>query len=453
MIAALLLGCASAPEPAAAPAAVGAAGAAGRPDLAVILAPGLRADASVQGGAEAAFFTALGRRATHRFSAAYSQSPAPYTSLGSVLTGLYPGAIPMCSLPRGAGHLEVLTDPPWCATLPTERYSFPEVLGLYGYHTTLLTSGFPAAAAFAGEFQAAVQVSTSEELAAAARSAVAGPGPHLVVVVPADLRMSTRADVDAVLGDLPRTKPATEAEQARALAGYATAAGTLGTAMKGVMDELEAAAGRRGLVTVAGGLTGLNLAEQGGSRDEFIPTLAEDLILDRTIHVPLAVFDTGSATAAVHEDPVELIDVFPTLAAVAEVRTPVGLSGSDLQHTPLARGAGYAYAELGDQLAVRQGAGFLLFRCYVHFCTSLDPQVTERLLDSDLGDFAGTSPYVLWDVASDPYQSTPSLDTASARALRSLMVKVRSGAGAVPADALDAKRLWSIRMVRSNGYW
>ena len=450
MMLSLLLAC-GAPEPAAAPSTPTVKP---RPDIVVVLAPGLRADVPGIPGAEASFLTALGRTPDDRFSAAYSQSPTPFTAFGALLTGMYVGAIPMCALPRGTGNLELLTDRPWCASIPDARYTIPEVLALYGYHTSLVTSGFPAADVFAKEFQTSKQVDSSAELGAATLEAWGTESPRFMVVVASDLRFSARTDATQVLDGLSGTtvppRPSMDVIH-RAQAAYATAAGTFGGVIKGVLDGLEGAAGSQGLTAIVGGLTGLNLAEQGGSRDDFVPLLVEDFILDRTIHVPLFVFEPGGGETTLHNDPVELVDIFPTVTALAGVKPPADLPGADLREAPTQLAAGTGYAELGDQLALRQGTGFMLFRCYVHFCTSLDPQVTQRLVESDVSQSGG--PLAYWDLMRDPLQDELSSDTRRAYGAREALLSLRQGAAAVPSDAIDAQKLWSIRMVRSQGYW
>ncbi len=425
------------------------------PDLVVVLAAGLRADAPGTLGAEAALFSGVGRTPSHRFAAAYSQSPVPFVSLGSLLTGLYAGAVPLCAFPRRVDQVEDTSDPPWCARIPEARYTLPEVLGLYGYHTALITTSFPGASAFGAEFQQYSELQRADDLTAAALASWGDVGPRLLVVVTTDLRLGERRDLnDAMgrLGDLHDPTPPPPEVTRKANAVYSEVAKDLGHRVGDLLDALEAASGDRGLMAVVGGLNGLNIAEQGGTRDGAVRPLTEDLVLDRTVHVPLALFESGATTTTIHDDPVQLLDVFPTLAAVAGVRPPADLAGSDLRAAPLALGAGHGYAELGDMLALRQGSSFLIFRCLVHYCTSLDPEVTRRLEDEP-ADLSGYGAYSLYDVVWDPWQEHPIFDARRMRPLRTLLLHIRQGPAAIPEDALDAQQLWSIRMVRSHGYW
>ena len=125
MLALVLLACSSEPTPTAVE---------GPPDLVLVLTSGLREDVASDSGATSAFLAQTGVQPDRRYTAAYSQTVQPYTALGSLLTGRYPSAIPLCSRPEREEDAEV----PFCVDIPAEIPTLPEVLTLYGYETALL---------------------------------------------------------------------------------------------------------------------------------------------------------------------------------------------------------------------------------------------------------------------------------------------------------------------------
>lgn len=105
------------------------------PDIVLIVLSGLRADVG-EDGAEAALYRGMNMSPNLRFTNAYAQSCTPFASLGSLLTGRYPSAIPLCGtydpnslVPRESNETA------WCATIPEQTWTLPEVLGVYGYRT------------------------------------------------------------------------------------------------------------------------------------------------------------------------------------------------------------------------------------------------------------------------------------------------------------------------------
>ena len=101
------------------------------PDLILVLTPGLRADVTTP-GAEQALFEGLSALPWRRFTQAYAQSCSPHTSMGSLLTGLYPSAIPLCGSYAGDSLVPNSEESPWCSELPERRYTLPEVVELEG---------------------------------------------------------------------------------------------------------------------------------------------------------------------------------------------------------------------------------------------------------------------------------------------------------------------------------
>jgi arylsulfatase A-like enzyme len=206
------------------------------------------------------------------------------------------------------------------------------------------------------------------------------------------------------------------------------------------------------MLTIVAGANGISLVEQGGKTGPPIQTLGEDILVDRTLRVPLVLYSTAALEGpAVRSVPVELLDVFPTLAAAAGAVPPTGLPGRDLRApTEEDAATAYAYAEFGDMLALRSGPYFLMYRCLLHYGTSLDPEVTRRLVDN-----ARNAPrrMGLYQVTTDPFQERPERDPDLHRTLHQRMIGIRLGEASVPAEAMTPQRLYEIRMARSNGYW
>jgi arylsulfatase A-like enzyme len=453
-----------APAPAAgtAPTAV-AAPAASQPDLVLLVEAGLRADPPRGGGAEAAFFKALGPP-TARWTAAYAQSPSAFVSLGSLLTGRYASNLPMCGLytaglsgvDGGLARPDAASDRAWCAQIPDTVRTLPEVLGLYGYHTALATSGLVGAPLLAHGFGDTFATDTSGDDAGWKQLQdwtgtwwkANAAAPRLLVVVATDLQVGERAELvekmgfrsAGVLGAAP---PATEGKQVAH--AYAEAARAAGVHAKALLDGVASGTGRP-RATFVTSTNGWSLDETTGFTDRTLPLVTTSFALDRTVHVPLAVYGTG-VPAGTSDAVVQLLDLFPTMGRLAGVPLPAGLPGHDLA-TP----AGPAYAEFGDTLLLRDAGSVLQFRGFLHLSTVLDPQVDERLEDAaNWGKY-----YTLYDIAADPVQTH---DLASGRPqelreLRDEMLRIRKGPAAPPEDTWsDPRRLWEIRMARSQGYW
>ncbi len=70
-----------------------------QPDIVLVLTSGLREDTDDH-RATSLLLETTGVQPGLRFTAAYSQTVQPYISLGSMLTGRYPSAIPLCGVSR-----------------------------------------------------------------------------------------------------------------------------------------------------------------------------------------------------------------------------------------------------------------------------------------------------------------------------------------------------------------
>jgi arylsulfatase A-like enzyme len=174
-----------------------------------------------------------------------------------------------------------------------------------------------------------------------------------------------------------------------------------------------------------------------------------DRLTDRTLHVPLAWVHPGPPR--VLEQPVELLDLMPTLLALAGAVPPHGLPGQDLLAANLVEDpAAIAYAERGDMLALRQGGRLLVMRAVVHHMASLDPYLTEILACPGL--VGGVR---LHDVLADPWQEVDLVRAYPEEALarRAALRAVRVGPGAPPPALLEGERLLRLRLTQAEGYW
>ena len=471
------------------------------PDLVLLLVQGLRADAPGEPGAEAAFLAALPPKKLV-FTAAYAQSPSPFQSLGSLLTGRYPSAIPIC----GAISDDPAQPQPWCHALPAERATLPGVLGLYGYRTALVNSHLPDADQLAADFQHVEDLGQEswrtpwEPLEQRVRAwwDQEPHEPRLLVVVLADLMVQQRPELRVAMGlparpgpqeaPLPdpsvlpdreelladqdptsvaarliadpsaprrgpqgRSRPHTGPQGAardRVLSVYGAAAAEVGAGFARLLEGLAPAPGRERWIALSS-TNGINLGESSGSMSYPRAFAFHELVLERTVHVPLALL--GPRALGLVRQPVELTDILPSLLARSPATPPHGLPGQDLlcpDFEPAAQAS--AYAEFGDMLALRQGRHLLTLRAMFHNSASLDPDLTRMLLIDNIA-----RRYLLHDVLADPLQmvNLVTADEVRARELRQELIRLRTGPGAPPAALTDSARFHDLRLTASEGYW
>ncbi|HJN72633.1 MAG TPA: hypothetical protein QGF58_01750 [Myxococcota bacterium] len=426
------------------------------PDIVLVLLPGFRADPIGVEDAEAAFLEGLGRAPDHRFRAAYAQSTSSHISGGSLLTGLYPSAIPLCGIPRGSISV------PTCSSVPENQRVIPEILALYGYETgAVLSPGARDLHGLAGDRLGDLVLDKPQTRAGQAiwerlggQVATwwdAARSPRLLIVTAPDLSPE-------VLSRLQAERDATP-EQTHAR--YNDEAKRLGANIRGLMDAVGPA---WWFVTST---QGVSLGEIDGPgprrRREHLEVVATELVLDRTARVPLLVFEPSPAASTSEvETLVELVDIAPTIAALSGAAPPAG-PGVDL-FGPLEE-PGRAYTEFGDMLVIREGADTLTFRCYRPTSTSLDPALTA-CLERTLAALAtpasvdgrdgkdGQGSLYLNDVDADPFQAVDLAETRPARVteLGTLLKAVRTGPGAPPGGALSEVTLEELK-TESGGYW
>lgn len=456
-----LMGCAAEPsamaEAPVVPVAANPA-AADAPDLVIIAIAGLREDAETQ--AAERFMAALGEAPTVRFTNAYSVTPNAYVSLGTILSGRYPTATPLCGLTSPPGPLP--DDAPWCNRWPKSVPSLPGVLALYGYRTALVTANLAGAGELGKQFQSALPVAENWANVRSdwtAVSALAGAWwradtthPRLLVVATNDLAVLSRPDILAAM-KLSDVEAGGHIDRTAVVAAYANAAVEAGKGVKQLVAALAGSAGgtERRRTTVITGLHGINLGEAAAPWQALRAGSWNDILLDRTLHVPLAILTSAPAQRR-EEQVVELIDLLPTLIARTEAVLPAGLHGQDVLAADfLADPDATAYAEFGDMLAVRQGNWMWSGRAFFHNRSSLDPELTDFFVG-----FVGDSPkFHLHDVARDPFQRKELLAAHldEARRMNALLLSIRTGAGAAPPSEMDARRIWDLRMSPADGYW
>ena len=403
-------------------------------DIMLVLINGMRADQPGIPGPVAGLLGALSRTPAVRFDRAVSQSVSSYVSVSSILTGRYPTAIPLCSWGLGAPTA------PWCVTIPDASPTLPDVLGVYGYDTVLVnvSTGMREHASLAAEFGDVLSFAEDAPgwwIAHAAR-------PRLLVYL-TDLTSPMMAAVPSARsrgGDLP----------AALLAAYATRVAAESTSIN-VLLNMVLSNGPRPAWAFLTSAHGLVLGETTGTPSLPIGPIEHDVILERTIHVPLVVYSSAAVPEPrVEPAIVELLDLAPTIFRKANAMPPAGLSGHDLLlGTPDPNRI--AYAEFGDMIAVRSASHLLLARLWKHGGSTLDPEITERLL----GASSSSSSFSLHNVEQDPMQTAERmvLEPELAHQLYDRMVEVRQGAGAPPENGLTPEQVKALRATGALNYF
>lgn len=443
---------------------------AGAEDIVLLLVAGLRADAPGQAGAETAFFDAIPRTPAVRYTAAYSQSASPFISLGTVLTGRYASAIPMCGMYVGGAGAST-EGRAWCADIPSDRHSLPEVVALYGYRTALVTAGAREMEVLADEFQTWIDVPDAgagegtdwseliDETLAWWRADASRP--RLLVVLAEDLTSETIPQMRNELGAEHRLRRGvsgayegvSEADQQRVAEIYREASDVAGRQLGGLLTGLTDGADTRPWQAFVGSTNGVNLLESTGFAVERVYPFDNGMVLDRTVHVPLAAYRSGETPQTRSVDgPCELRALFSTAILHSGGALPAGMQEFDLLEESYT-GEERVYTEFGDMLGLRKGQHLIVFRGFVHDGNTVDPELDRRLEDADL--ITEPDHYVLSDVVADPFQTRDlrQSDGALFQQLRNELIEVRTTHAAVPRDALTPERLWELRMSPSQGYW
>ncbi|MEE2751025.1 MAG: hypothetical protein VX519_06320 [Myxococcota bacterium] len=436
-------------------------------DLVVILVPGLRAEGS-NSGAESQFWKKIGRTPDVRYTSAYAQTPSPRVSIGSMLTGMYPSAIPLCGryVPREYDLQDRgQNEQAWCATIPPDRHTWPKVLSLYDYRTVLIRGPAPGAEHIDPAFNEVIEINSPQRnwvsdwprMREKARSwwQANSDSPRLLVVLATDLELPALSrffDESGMAPEYPGDKGAI-AHPDVLRKRYTEEAAKAGTAIGGILEDLQVS--DRPVWSVVTSTHGVSLGERSppsaqerAQAYDHLKLPTTQILMDRTTHVPLALFGPTQRNKVV-EDPVELIDVFPTLAGLSKATEPAQLQGDNLlsatDENPV------AYSEFGDMLALRKDNLLLTFRCFLHNGTSLDPELTSRFEKAPLqGEF-----FSLHDVVKDSMQqeNLQKSQPEQVETLRNALLNQRKGPGAPPPDALGAEELKALRLTPALGYW
>lgn len=452
----LLLACAESAAPVVAPPT--AAPAADAPDLVLIGVAGLRSDPVARGSDW--FFSAYSAEHGVVYENAYASTPSTFVSLGSLLTGRYPSNVPLCGFPWDPE--DPPGDAPWCTHLP-DVPTLPSVLGLYGYRTALLTADVQGAESLGVPFQDRIVVSerwadTTTDWGAVTTAATRwweadASRPRLLVVATADLNVRTAMALREKMGlDVVNAEGAPMNVNGRRVLGrYREAITETGKATHTLLDTLRAKSTRRTWAAVFG-INGINLGDSGVPSHALRGRSWSDILIDRTVHVPLALIGPpDSPPAKVESQVVELVDLLPTLVTLGGGVVPASLPGQDLLGITQADPAATAYAEFGDMLSVRQGDWFWSVRAFFFNRSSLDPELTNFVVDYR------PDAQKMWlnRLGSDPFQERNLLESDAAKAaeMNALLVRLRTGPGAPPAGGLDARKIWELRMSPADGYW
>ena len=398
-------------------------------DVVLILLRGLRADMDSDSAATQTFIDSLGKPPSTHYTSAYTQSTSDFVSTSTILTGMYPSAIPMCGLIRaGSSHIP-LSDQPWCAKIPEDRYTLPTVLSIYGYRTHLITLNAYWHSLINAGFQSDQNIQDST-LSTAVSSAqewwkAAADRPRFLTLV-----TDGRLIEDSVQSDQKQTRER-----------YLQNAAELGQSLKPL---LELSTSDRPLSIYIASLNGVSLLESTGFDDEPVPDGESDVLLERTLHVPLLVY---SNTAPQQDDTiVENLDIFPSIISAIGGQPPANIQGQPFER---ASEDPHAYAEFGDMFALRRSEHLLVFRGFLHDHTSLDPDLTTRLKDYRAPLFT------LSKVKDDPYQAQNLRDAefGTFQQFYKELKNIREGRAAPPVSTFSPKQLWDLRMTPAQGYW
>lgn len=397
-------------------------------DVILVLIRGLRADLNTEFQPTTAFIDAIDTVPSHHYLSAYTQSTSDFVSTSSILTSMYPSAVPMCGIIRAGSDQISLDDQPWCSRIPEDRYTLATVLSIYGYRThllsldthwhTLVTAGF--------QTDQALKKKSLEDMIANAQSwwAAAADRPRFLMLI-LDDRLMQHQVYD---------------NKAEARAHYLEKTKSLGSELRSLFSLTS----DRPQSIYMTSLNGINLMEIDGFNDEPVPDGESDVLTERTLHVPLMIFDGSDPST--EDTVVENSDIFPSIIDSIGGKSPANIQGQPLRK---AETNPFSYSEFGDMFALRRGEHLLVFRGFLHDHTSLDPDLSTRLSNYQ-PDF-----FTLSNVKNDPYQAN-NLQSSNQKIFENLyteMKSIRADVAAPPVNQFTPKQLWDLRMTPAQGYW
>ncbi len=423
-------------------------------DVILVLEDGLRSDIGGP-GAEAALFDALAAAAPGhppllRYTNASAQSVQAFLSIGSILTGRYPSAVPICSLPVGPK----VTSTPWCVQIPASVPTIPGFLSIYGYSTALVVTppSLREHDQIAGEFGAVFVSRDSEHdgLGSAVDNSLAwwtkssGTPRFLMIVDDLAAPVMLGAPSQLAPGEVDTVVP-------KLRAAYSEGAAARGKELGRLLVAASAGTTRETWMIVTAA-HGVSIGETTGTPSLPIAPVQHDILLERTLHVPLAIFGPASAGSPLVVPEVrELTDIAPTIAHLGRALPPAGLTGRDLFETAPPTTERVAYAEFGDMLAGRSQRYLLMARLWMHGGTALDPEITRKLRDRP----SPGSTFTLHDIVADPMQTTNlvSTDPKDAATMYDALLALRTGPAAPPQGGLTQDQVAKLRSSGALNYW
>ena len=427
--------------------------------MVLVLIGGLRGSGKELAGAEKQFIEQLSLPQARRFTSAYAQTPDVFLSFASLLTGRYTTSVPICGRVNGR---QASQNNRWCHQIPQEIPSLPEVLSHYGYRTLLLNSRFQGAEIFSREFQQHGDSGPTNQLATTWQYLAQqsqrwwqsnAQHPRLLVVVTTDLVLETRTDLhqslDVARPQDPRKgigltlwgdRPDHTRQQ------YQQRSAEIGGHIAKLLQPLKADKP----IIVVGGLHGISLVENTPFPRQPVSALSSHTLLDRTLRVPLLVHGPGITPAAQHQ-PVELVDILPTLLAQAGAKNPAGISGWNLlsknkDPDPV------AYSQFGDMRSLRSGPFLLTYRGFVHGAGTLDPRIAEGL---NWAMSRERHKLFLHQVEQDPMQrnNVSHNDPQQFLNIYQQLIQREAKLATPPPERLTPDRLQKIRLSAGQGYW
>lgn len=453
-----------------------------RPDVVIIVLSGVRKDSRPEDDQSGALIRAFPTPPLAEFTAAYATSASTFTAFASLITGLYPAAIPICRPREGSSTLKGRRV--WCTELPSARPSLPDIMAAYGYDTVFLSTGGVGFDTFAERFEdnIHIEMGSADQPRDASLAQAAGTWwtahqdqprfllAHLGVIeeamtldqnsakfkpLPPEAQ-PTMTSRGPVMNETQQAAMRTELKK-RYTAEIAALAPAL-TAFDAALIPAGLSPTGRDRYTTLLSVSSVNLGETTGFGQEHSRFDAYQLLLERSLHVPVAIWGPAlpasgpPPSADAQNEIAELTDILPTLLARVTAVLPAGAVGRDLlggapDTTP------WAYADFGDMLSVRQGPYRLTLRTYQHDGSSLDPALTPRARVMNNTDW--TFHHVVDDPleVSDLYGSAEPEPAEAIQRLHRTLMSVRSGDGAPPPDAITPEKLWQLRMSAGRGYW
>lgn len=431
---------------------------ANQPDMVIVAVAGVRG--APDAAASTAFLAPFADQPMLSFSSAYAVSPNTYVSLATLLAGRYPSAIPFCGLTKPTGS-ELPADAPWCNHWPTDIPSLPMVLSLYGYRTALVAANVQGVAEFSKQFQ---NTTITQEYGTNAQTdwplltqkardwwQEDTSHPRLLVVVTSDLMIRQRPDLLAATGldQMTFDRPPPPLDPEKVNGAFNGAIAEAGHSARALVDALPGS--ERARYTIAMGLHGMNLGDAAVAWQALRDQPWNDLLLDRTLRVPLAIM--GPVPEPHQESQiVEVVDILPTLLTLAGAVLPANIPGQNLLSVPFATDPeATAYGEFGDMLSVRKGPILYSVRAFFDNRSSLDPELTNFIRSYN----GRAQNYYLNDLSQDPLQRNNLLQAQPDLALKfnALLLHLRTGVAAPAPNAMDARKIWDLRMSPSVGYW